>query len=147
MAICLNVLYFEVEKQTKNLVLYLFKSENRETKKPILSGIMKNYVFLLLFGCCLTKYRFFIRLVVRQIKRQTDRQTFIYARLICGRDIYMFNKRKDFKGGWWIRWWHVGGGGFTSICEWKAAVAASRVKRRENESFCLDRMLKNNHTF
>jgi len=109
--------------------------------------IMKNYVFLLLFGCCLTKYRFFIRLVVRQIKRQTDRQTFIYARLICGRDIYMFNKRKDFKGGWWIRWWHVGGGGFTSICEWKAAVAASRVKRRENESFCLDRMLKNNHTF
>ena len=61
--------------------------------------IMKNYVFLLLFGCCLTKYRFFIRLVVRQIKRQTDRQTFIYARLICGRDIYMFNKRKDFKGG------------------------------------------------
>jgi hypothetical protein len=109
--------------------------------------IMKNYVFLLLFGCCLTKYRFFIRLVVRQIKRQTDRQTFIYARLICGRDIYMFNKRKDFKGGWWIRWWHVGGGGFTSICEWKAAAAASRVKRRENESFCLDRMLKNNHTF
>ena len=109
--------------------------------------IMKNYVFLLLFGCCLTKYRFFIRLVVRQIKRQTDRQTFIYARLICGRDIYMFNKRKDFKGGWWIRWWHVRGGGFTSICEWKAAVAASRVKRRENESFCLDRMLKNNHTF
>ena len=106
MAICLNVLYFEVEKQTKNLVLYLFKSENRETKKPISSQNNEKLSFLIAFWMLSNQISIFYSSSCQTDKktdRQTDRQTFIYARLICGRDIYMFNKRKDFKGGWWIR--------------------------------------------